>query len=89
MAMISLNPTLYTQAQHFAKENNMSVDEWIAMLIKKFVPAKKKEYRMKGIEELSPELQAMIGFAKSSIESDEDINGDKARMEYLTEKYAL
>ena len=86
MATISLNPTLYTKAQNYAKENGMSVEEWVAMLIKKFVPAKKKRYRMKKIEELSPELQAIIGFAKPSIPNDEDINGDKARMEYLTEK---
>ena len=43
---------------------------------------------MKKIEELSPELQALIGFAKPSVANDDDINGDKARMEYLTAKYA-
>lgn len=41
------------------------------------------------IEELSPELQALIGFAKPAVADDNDINGDKARTEYLTEKYAL
>ena len=44
---------------------------------------------MKMIEELSPELQALIGFAKPAVADDNDINGDKARTEYLTEKYAL
>ncbi len=67
----------------------MSVEEWVAMLIKHFTPTKKKVYKMKPIEELSPELQAMIGFAKPKSTDDDDINGDKARMEYLTEKYAL
>lgn len=38
---------------------------------------------MKKIEELSPELQVIIGFAKPSVDDDNDINGDKARMEYL------
>ena len=89
MATISLNPTLYTQAQIYAREDDMSVEEWVAMLIKRFVPAKKKVYKMKQIEELSPELQALIGFAKPVIADDDDINGDKARMEYLNEKYAL
>ena len=88
MATISLNPTLYTQAQNYAKEYGMSVEEWVAMLIKRFVPAKKKSYKMKKIEELSPELQAMIGFAKPSVPNDDGLNGDKARMEYLREKYA-
>jgi hypothetical protein len=44
---------------------------------------------MKKIEELSPELQALIGFAKPAVASDDDINGDRARAEYLNEKYAL
>ena len=43
---------------------------------------------MKKIEELSPELQALIGFAKPAITNDDDINGDKARTEYITAKYA-
>ena len=44
---------------------------------------------MKKIEELSPEVQLLIGFAKPTTTSEDDINGDKARMEYLTEKYEL
>ena len=89
MATISLNPTLYSQAQSYAKADGMSVEEWIAMLITRFTPAKKKKYKMKKIEELSPELQSLIGFAKPAMASDDDINGDKARTEYLTEKYSL
>ncbi|MBR1499161.1 MAG: hypothetical protein IJ615_05970 [Bacteroidaceae bacterium] len=87
MATISLNPTLYSQAQTYAKADGMSVEDWVAMLIMRFTPAKKK-YKMRKIEELSPELQALIGFAKPAVASDDDINGDKARMEYLTAKYA-
>jgi hypothetical protein len=49
----------------------------------------KKEYKMRKIEELSPELQALIGFAKPSVDDDNDINGDKARMEYLQEKHTI
>ena len=44
---------------------------------------------MKNIEELTPELQALIGFAKPAVGDDEDINGDKARTEYLTAKYNM
>lgn len=32
MATISLNPTLYNQALNYARENGMSVEEWVAML---------------------------------------------------------
>ena len=88
MATISLNPTLYSQAQNYAKADGMSVEDWVAMLIVRFGLAKKKKYRMRKIEELSPELQALIGFAKPAVSSDDDLNGDKARMEYLTAKYS-
>ena len=88
MATISLNPTLYSQAQSYAKADGMSVEEWVSMLITHFKPVKKKKYKMRKIEELSPELQALIGFAKPEVASDDDINGDKARTEYLAAKYA-
>lgn len=88
MATISLNQALYSQAQTYAKADGMSVEEWVSMLISRFTPAKKKKYKMRKIEELSPELQALIGFAKPATANDDDINGDKARMEYLTAKYA-
>lgn len=89
MATISLNPTLYNQAQSYAQADGMSVEEWVAMLITRFTSGKKKKYKMKKIEELSPELQALIGFAKPAVANDDDINGDKARTEYLTAKYGL
>lgn len=41
---------------------------------------------MKKIEELSQKLQAIIGFVKPSVDEDNDINGDKVRMEDLQEK---
>ena len=89
MATISLNTALYNQAQDYAKADGISVEEWVAMLITRFTPIKKKKFKMKDIEELSPELQALIGFAKPEVSDDDDINGDKARAEYLTDKYAL
>lgn len=89
MATISLNPTLYSQAKNYAEADGVSVDEWVGKLISRFVPTKKKKYKMKNIEELTPELQALIGFAKPAVGDDEDINGDKARTEYLTAKYNM
>ena len=88
MATISLDSALYKQATDYAKADGMSVEEWVAMLITRFTPAKKKKFKMKKIEELSPELQDLIGFAKPEVPNDDDINGDKARTEYLTAKYA-
>lgn len=46
-------------------------------------------YKMRTIEQLSPELRTIIGFAKPTAEVEDDINGDDARLEYLTEKYGL
>ena len=87
MATISLNTALYNEAQHYALGQNMSVEEWVSSLILKFLPTKKEKYRMKELNELSPELQQLIGFAKPVGDNDDDINGDKARTEYLMEKF--
>ena len=89
MATISLNAALYDKAQIYAHGQNMSVDEWIASLILRFVPAKQEKYRMKKVEELSPEVQQLIGFAKPAAGTEEDINGDLARDEYLSKRYAI
>ena len=87
MATISLNTSLYIEAQNYAQRHNMSIDEWVSSLILWFLPTKKEKYKMKSMDELSPELQQLIGFAKPIVANTDDINGDKARMEYLTEKY--
>lgn len=89
MATISLNTSLYNKAESYAHRQNMSVDEWVASLILRFVPSKTRNYKMKEIGELSPELQQLIGFAKPTVPHDDDLNGDIARMDYLSEKYDL
>ena len=61
----------------------------VAKMIARCAPVRKKSYKMKKLEELTPELQALIGFAKPVSDADDDINGDKARTEYLNEKYSL
>ena len=40
------------------------------------------------IEELSPELQALIGFAKPAVADDNDTNEDKARTGFLDEFFS-
>ena len=89
MATISLDSSLYTQAKRYAKADGISVEEWVAKMIARCAPVRKKSYKMKKLEELTPELQALIGFAKPVSDADDDINGDKARTEYLNEKYSL
>ena len=44
---------------------------------------------IKPIEQLSPELQAIIGFARPDTQNEDDINGDIARTEYIKEKYCV
>ena len=88
MATITLSNAAYNDAKQYAEALNLSVDDFIVSLINKFVPQNRKNH-MKPIEELSPELQEIIGFARSQELDEDDINGDKARMEYLTEKYGL
>ncbi len=89
MVKITISTSAYNEAQRYAKTQNLSVDEFVASLISNYVPTPSKKYRMKTIKELSPELQEIIGFARSEKVDEDDINGDKARMEYLTEKYGL
>ena len=87
MQVISINNALYAQAKAYATANNISVEQWVATLIARFAPSKRKHYRMKTMQELSPELVQFAGFAKP-LTDDNDLNGDRARGEYLTSKYA-
>lgn len=89
MATISLNPTLYSRAQNYAKADGMSVEEWVAMLISRFSPARKKKYKMKKIEELSPVLQGILNMPRTGQIDADDVNGTQARDEYYKEKYDL
>ena len=87
MQAISINNALYAQAKAYATANNISVEQWVASLIARFAPSKRKRYKMKTMQELSPELVQFAGFAKP-ITDDNDLNGNKARDEYLSSKYA-
>ena len=87
MQAISINNALYAQAKAYATANNISVEQWVATLIASFAPPKRKRYKMKTMQELSPELVRFVGFAKP-INGDNDVNGNRARDEYLTSKYA-
>ncbi len=86
MQAISIDNALYAEAQAYASANNISVEQWITSLIVRFIPSTKKHYKMKSMQELSPELLQHVGFAKPASD-DDDLNGEKARDEYLTSKY--
>ncbi|MBP3711724.1 MAG: hypothetical protein IJ219_06570 [Bacteroidaceae bacterium] len=86
MQAISIDNALYAQAKAYASANNTTVEQWVASLIARFIPQRKKHYKMKTMHELSPELLQYAGFAKPSAAED-DMNGEKARDEYLTSRY--
>ena len=86
MQTIAIDNALYADAQAYASANNISVEQWIASLIVRFIPSKEKHYKMKTMQELSPELLQYVGFAKPTSDED-DLNGEKARDEYLVSKY--
>lgn len=86
MATLTLNPKVYQEALTYAKAHNVSVEDWVTSLILRFIPPQQEGYKMKSMQELSPELLRYVGFAKPS-HAEDDLNGDKAREESLTEKY--
>ncbi|MBR1547290.1 MAG: hypothetical protein IJ637_00995 [Prevotella sp.] len=89
MATISLSATAYNDAMKYAQTQNISVDEFVVSLIAKFAKSKKKKYTLQPIEELAPEVQEILNMPITGQLDADDINGDKARMEYYKEKYNL
>ena len=89
MATITLNATAYNDAMKYAKTQNISVDEFVVSLITNYVQSKKKKFSLQPIEELAPELQEILNMPINGKIDADDINGEKARMEYYKEKYEL
>lgn len=91
MATITLSSAAYNDAKQFAETQNLSVDEFIVSLINKFALSRqgKKKFKMQPIEMLSPEIQDILSMPIIGQLDADDINGDKARMEYYKEKYGL
>lgn len=96
MNTISINTQLYEFAASYAMENNVSisklVEDFLSGLLKKNKKKAQKEssqkYVMKELSELSPIVQQLAGIAKSNNNLD-DLNGIKAKEEYLEEKYGV
>ena len=83
---------MYDQVKVYADEKKVSVDDFVVSLIRTITPQKnprKKKYQMKAVEELSPVLQSILNMPRTGQVDANDINGDKARLEYYTDKYEL
>ena len=91
MATITLSSAAYNDAKQLAETQNLSVDEFIVFLINKFALSRqgKKKFKIQPIEKLSPEIQDILSMPIIGQLDADDINGDKARMEYYKEKYGL
>jgi hypothetical protein len=90
MATITLTTAAYNDAKQYAETQNLTVDEFVVSLIKKYAHSKKKKkYKMQPIEKLSPEIQDILNMPMVGQLDADDINGDKARMDYFKEKYGL
>ena len=91
MATITISSAAYNDAKQFAETQNLSVDEFIVSLINKFALSRqgKKKYKIQPIEKLSPEIRDILSMPIIGPLDADDINGDKARMEYYKEKYEL
>ena len=88
MATITLNPAAYKNAKLYAEKQNLSVDEFIVMLINKFSATtdKKKKFQILPIEKLDQELQDILNMPRKCEIDADDINGEEARMEYYIKK---
>ena len=91
MATITLSSAAYNDAKQLAETQNLSVDEFIVSLINKFALSRqgKKKFKIQPMEKLSPEIQDILSMPIIGQLDADDINGDKARMEYYKEKYEL
>ena len=90
MATITITTAAYNDAKQYAETQNLTVDEFVVSLINKYAHSKKKKkYKMQPIEKLSPEIQDILNMPMVGQLDADDINGDKARMDYLKEKYGL
>ena len=91
MATITLSSAAYNDAKQLAETQNLSVEEFIVSLINKFALSRqgKKKFKIQPIEKLSPEIQDILSMPIIGQLDADDINGEKARMEYYKEKYGL
>lgn len=92
MSTITINDELYRDAERSAKLNNVSlhnfIERAISWAISKTTTEAKPKYKLKSVDELHPVVRNLIGIAKDPNDKKE-VDADKARMEYLKQKYGL
>lgn len=89
---ITIRENVYQGAQRYAKEHNVNLDTFVESIIVKAIGLDKpkqthKKFKLKSFDELSPRVKSLIGTGNVSKESEEDVNGRNARIEYLEEKH--
>ena len=90
MNTIIIDSDTYNQVKAYADDERMSVDAFVIMLIKKELKNNSTQpqlYRMKSLQELSPEVQSLIGLVHPVEGEEDDMNGSNVKYEYLREKY--
>lgn len=81
MVNIAINNDVYDLASVYANEHHTSIRDLVENYLKKLRPSKVKT------DEAEEKLQKLISLTKGMKLSADDLNGDKARQEYLEEKY--
>ena len=91
MNTITLSTAAYNNAKYLADTQNLSVDEFVVMLIDRFAHSKvnKKKYKMLPVEKLNPIVLDILNMPRTGELDANDVNGEDTRLEYYKEKYAL
>lgn len=87
MNTITIDTDIYKGAEVYARKHNLNLKKFIERVILNAV-SQKPAFRMKPESELSPVVRDLIGIAKHT-DTEDDLDGKDARMEYLSEKYGL
>lgn len=86
MNTIQIEPKLYNMAVLFAKQHNTNLQVMVENYIRKVVSKETTSNVIKNLEELSPEVQALVGIIPAEKEDYEDLNGERYKAEALKRK---
>lgn len=93
MNTITISDELYRNAERSARLNNISlhsfIERAISWAVNKTAKEEKHAYKLKSVDELHPVVRDLIGIAKGPDNEGKEVDADKARMEYLKEKYGI
>lgn len=91
---ITIRRNVFLGAERYAREHNVSLDAFVEGVIIKAIGLDQSgkaggKFRLRSFDELSPRVKSLIGSGTTDKAVDGDIDGRKARMEYLQEKYGI